>query len=64
MKKVMFVLAVASMFALCSCKSNQPAEVVEAVETEVVTEEVPACTEGAEVVEEAPAAEAETVVAE
>lgn len=62
MKKVMFVLAVASMFALCSCKSNQPAEVVEAVETEVVTEETPACTEGAEA-EEAPACE-ETVVAE
>ena len=52
----MFVLAVASMFALCSCKSNQPAEVVEAVETEVVTE-APACAETAEVVEEAPVAE-------
>ena len=63
MKKVMFVLAVASMFALCSCKSNQPDEVVEAVETEVVTEEVPACTDAAETAEEAPACE-ETVVAE
>lgn len=49
----MFVLAVASMFAFCSCKSNQPAAEVEAVETEVVAEEV--CPEAAEVVEEAPA---------
>lgn len=53
MKKVMFVLAVASMFAFCSCKSNQPAAEVEAVETEVVAEEV--CPEAADVVEEAPA---------
>lgn len=60
MKKVMFVLAVASMFALCSCKSNQSAEEVEAVETEVVAEEG-VCPEAAEVVEEAPA---EEVVAE
>ncbi|MDE6105718.1 MAG: hypothetical protein K2F84_01315 [Bacteroidales bacterium] len=61
MKKVMFVLAVASMFALCSCKSNQPAEEVEAVETEVVAEEG-VCPEAAEA-EEAPVAE-EVVVAE
>lgn len=50
----MFVLAVASMFAFCSCKSNQPAAEVEAVETEVVAEEG-VCPEAAEVVEEAPA---------
>ncbi|MEG1497989.1 MAG: hypothetical protein RRX93_04300 [Bacteroidales bacterium] len=39
MKKVMSVLAVVSMIAFCSCKSNTPAEPVEGVE-ETVTEEV------------------------
>ncbi|MDE6112326.1 MAG: hypothetical protein K2G46_02780 [Bacteroidales bacterium] len=61
MKKVMFVLAVASMFALCSCKSNQPAEEVEAVETEVVAEEG-VCPDAEAAAEEVPAEE--VVVAE
>lgn len=45
MKKVMFLLAVAGMFAFASCNNAAEAPVEEAAATETVVEEAPAAEE-------------------
>ena len=63
MKKVMFLMAVAGMFAFAACNNNTPAE-EEVMDTNAIVEEMVEETIDTTAVEAPVEAEAETVVAE
>lgn len=63
MKKAMFLMAVAGMFAFAACNNNTPAE-EEVIDTNAIVEEMVEETIDTNAVEAPVEAEAETVVAE